>query len=224
VRAPTAALVAVAGLAIGVGARAEEPEGVPASDLARAKALFRSGLALLDAADFERALDQFERSRTLVPGAGNTVNVAICLDRLGRYDESLEAYEDALSRYADQLAPEERAAIAPAIKALRARIGSLEIATNVDGAVVVDARARGQLPRATSLRLLAGAHVVRVLKDGYETCEKRWRSRPGPPPRSTACSRRSRRRASCVSRTRRTSMPPSSSTARSWAPRPGRAR
>jgi hypothetical protein len=174
VRARVAALGAIAALASApTEACAQDPQpATPNDSLVQAKALFKSGLALLDVGDYEGALEQFERSRALVPGKGNTIDVAICLDRLGRYDEALEAYEDALAHYADQLGPEERASIAPALGALKNRTGSLEIAANVDGAVVVDTRARGKLPRTTPLRLLAGSHVVRVIKEGYATCEK----------------------------------------------------
>jgi hypothetical protein len=171
VRACATIVVAAAVVAAGpTAARADEP---PPDALARAKELFKSGLALLDAGDPERALEHFERSRLLVPGKGNTVNVAVCLDRLGRFDEALEAYEEVLTRFADALAPEDRASIGPAMEALRSKVGSLEVSANVDGALVVDGHARGKLPRTTPVRVLAGSHLVRVQKDGYATCEKR---------------------------------------------------
>src|SRR3954470_16265602 len=76
-------------------ARADEPPDVgddastPAAHLALAKDLFRKGVALLQADDVERALSYFLRSRTEQASAKNTGNAAICLSRLGRYDEAL---------------------------------------------------------------------------------------------------------------------------------------
>jgi hypothetical protein len=43
-----------------------------------------------DAGDSERALDFFIRSRELYPSPQNTINVALCLTELQRYDEALE--------------------------------------------------------------------------------------------------------------------------------------
>jgi hypothetical protein len=158
--------LALAPLALETDARAE-----PAAALAEAKDLFGRGLALLDAGDVERALDYFLRSRELVPGKGNTTNAAHCLDALGRYDEALELYEELVTRFADELTPENRTRLVPAMNALRARVANLVVTANVDGAVVVDGRSRGRLPLGAGLRVLGGAHVVRVFKDGYETRE-----------------------------------------------------
>jgi hypothetical protein len=158
--------LALAPLVFEADARAQPPAA-----LAEAKDLFNRGLALLDAGDHERALDYFLRSRALVPGKGNTTNAAHCLDKLGRYDEALELYEELVTRFADDLTPENRARLVPAMTALRARVANLVVTANVDGAVVVDGRSRGRLPLAGALRVLGGAHAVRVLKDGYETRE-----------------------------------------------------
>lgn len=140
--------------------------------LEEAKAMFRRGVALLEAGDTERALEAFLRSRELVPSAKNTVNAAICLERLGRLDEALDMYEEVLARFAANLDAEDRKSLAPVMAALRTKIGYLELSSNVDGLVVVDGRSRGRLPLATSLRLLPGTRRVRVVKDGYKTFEQ----------------------------------------------------
>jgi hypothetical protein len=145
--------------------------GSPAA-VAEAKEIFSRGLALLDAGDLERALDYFLRSRALVPGKGNTANAAHCLERLGRYDEALELYEELVTRFASELGPENRARLGPAMAALRSRVGSALVIANVDGALVmIDGRARGRLPLAHAVRVLAGRHRAQVLKDGYESAE-----------------------------------------------------
>jgi PEGA domain len=134
--------------------------------------MFRRGVALLDAGDTERALEAFVRSREFVPSAKNTVNAAICLERLGRLDEALDMYEEVLARFAANLDEEDRKSLAPVTAGLRQRIGYLELSSNVDGLVVVDGRSRGRLPLTTALRLLPGERRVRVVKDGYRTFEQ----------------------------------------------------
>jgi len=159
---------------LAVTPRGEQSEATPASDLRleEAKAEFRNGVALLDAGDVERALEAFLRSRERVPSAKNTVNAAICLERLHRYDEALELYETVLVRFASQLDADDRASLGPVLTSLRKKIGYLELSSNVTGLVVVDGRARGRLPLATALRLLPGTRRVRVVQDGYVTFER----------------------------------------------------
>jgi len=142
-----------------------------AERLDQAKQQFYYGVTLLEAGDVERALEHFRRSRELVPSGKNTANMAICLDRLGRFDEALEAYEELLLRFSADLDEDDRRSIAPAMAELRLKVGSIELASNVAGLVVVDGRARGRLPLEIPIRVLAGRHVVRVMKDGYQCFE-----------------------------------------------------
>jgi hypothetical protein len=117
----------------------------------------------MDAEDYERALSLFAESRAAFESSKNTTNLALCMERVGRYDEALELYEVLLD-------DEDKARIGPAMAALRSKTGTLALSSNVDGLVVVDGRARGNLPLPNgSIRLTEGHHVVRVLKDGYVT-------------------------------------------------------
>lgn len=148
------------------------PSDAPSPEaLAEAKELFKSGVTLFNAGDMERALDYFLRSRAAYASSKNTINAAICLDKLGRYDEALELYEEVLTKFAASLDDESRAAIAPAMTALRGKVGSITVSANVDGSVLVDGRSRGKLPLTGPVRVLGGKHVVRVLKDGYAAAE-----------------------------------------------------
>ncbi len=148
--------------------------------LAEAKDLFRQGVTLFGAGDMERALDLFLRSRAAYPSAKNTTNAAICLDKLGRYDEALELYEEVLVKFAADLDESDRTAIAPAMTALRAKVGSIDISANVEGAaVLIDARARGRLPLTTPIRVIGGSRLLRIVKSGYVTFEKTVDVKPG---------------------------------------------
>ncbi len=140
----------------------------------RAKELFHRGVVLFEAGDMERALELFFQSRGAYPSLQNTSNVAICLDRLGRYDEALELYEQLLTEFNQGLQPGETETLTRAMTTLRTRVGNVWIAADVAGAqVVVDGRARATLPLVVPIRVLPGTRVVRVIKDGYITRETR---------------------------------------------------
>jgi predicted RNA-binding protein with TRAM domain len=144
------------------------PAAAPESPaLAKAKDLFKQGIELFKAGDHERALDLFLRSREAYPSAVNTTNAAICLDKLKRYDEALELYEEVITKHASEIDDAERKSLAPAMAALRARVGSIDVSANVEGTVVVDGRPRGKLPLTTPLRAKPGERTVRVMKNGY---------------------------------------------------------
>src|SRR5690349_19216075 len=70
--------------------------------------LNRQGLALLDAGRYEEALDRFQRSRAEAHTFKNTTNAAICLHRLGRYDEAMELYEELLEKFYGELKEQNR--------------------------------------------------------------------------------------------------------------------
>lgn len=160
-------------LALACAALLPGPVRAQTSDeqLERAKARFREGNALLRAGDPERALERFLQSRELVPSGKNTANAAICLERLGRYDEALEMYEELLARFAEDLDQQDRASLAPIMASLRGRLGSLELSANVDGQLTVDGKPRGRLPRMTALRVMPGKRRIRVAREGYESVD-----------------------------------------------------
>jgi PEGA domain-containing protein len=162
---------------VALPARADEPPDVgddmttPAARLALAKDLFRKGVALLQADDVERALSYFLRSRAEQASAKNTGNAAICLSRLGRYDEALEMYEELLLRFSADLDAEDRATLVPAMAALRDKVGAVSLSASVNGLVVIDGRARGTLPFSAPIRVLGGKHTIRIFKEGYVAYE-----------------------------------------------------
>ncbi len=154
------------------GAKAAIPTD-PDARAAEAKRTFEEGEVLRAAGQYLAALDAYLRSRALVPRASNTINAAFCLYQLGRYDEALELFDEALTKYPEsQLAGAARANAKETMARLEPKVGRLEISANVDGTVVIDGRVRGKLPLLASLRALPGKHVVRVLRDGFVTFEK----------------------------------------------------
>lgn len=157
----------------GAGATAGTP-GKPMPSpgvLAHAKELHRRGIKMLQAGDEERALEYFRKSRSLYPSTQNITNEAVCLHRLGRYDEALEVYEVLLTQYAEGLDAEDRAAIGPAMAELRGKVGSVWVSANVEASVLIDGRERGKLPLRNPIRVLDGRRRVRVVRTGYEPFE-----------------------------------------------------
>jgi tetratricopeptide (TPR) repeat protein len=161
-------IFALAGLGLGLAARPASAQTAPVdARLEQAKEQFRQGVALLNAGDTSGALDDFLRSRELRASGRNTVNAAICLERLGRYDEALELYEDVVANFTADLEQEDRENLAPVMASLGAKLGYLELTANVDGEVTVSGRARGRLPLQSALRVLPGKQTIVIVKPGY---------------------------------------------------------
>jgi hypothetical protein len=161
-------LLALAWLGLGLATRPAFAQVEPAdAQLAQAKEKFRQGVARLNAGDTAGALDEFLGSRELHASGRNTVNAAICLERLGRYDEALELYEEVVAKFTADLDQDDRDSLAPVMTSLGAKLGYLELWANVDGDVFVGGRARGRLPLRTALRVLPGKQAIRIEKQGY---------------------------------------------------------
>ena len=147
--------------------------------LARAKELFRQGVVLFQAGSTDSALELFLQSREAFSSSKNTMNAAICLERLERFDEALEMYEQVLRLHDDELDEENRASVQTTIRRLSAKVGTLRVSSNVSGSLVVDGRLRGAVPMRAPLRLVPGRHVIRVLADGHATFETDVQVRAG---------------------------------------------
>jgi hypothetical protein len=158
--------VLLLGAAIACPAGAQEPDVKAA-----AKAHFDAGNGLLSRGDVAAALAEFQRSRALFPTRGNSLNTAIALQRLGRFDEALEMYLTLPRDFA--LAREERARVDREIELLRALTGKLTIRVEPGTSVSIDGRERGVSPFSEPLWVLAGSHSVRAHKSGRADFERR---------------------------------------------------
>ncbi|HVY44358.1 MAG TPA: PEGA domain-containing protein [Minicystis sp.] len=150
------------------------PEPPPASadkqkDAAREQ--FDRGVRLVRENALSAALAAFLKSRELFPTRAATSDAAWCLRKLERYDESLDMYETLLREFKN-LPADERAAAQQAIAELRELVGTVEVQGGVPGAAIaIDGKDRGEYPAVDALRVAAGAHVVRLFKEGYEPFE-----------------------------------------------------
>ncbi len=86
----------VAVLLAGTPAGADEP---PPPDQAaeQARAAFKQGAQAVEEAEWSRALEAFERSRSLVPHPLTTYNIAVCQRFLGRYTLARATFQAALA-------------------------------------------------------------------------------------------------------------------------------
>jgi hypothetical protein len=181
---------------------------------AEAKAYFLSGVELLKTGKLEAALEQFSRSREIVPRAKNTINAAICLERLGRLDEAAELYEEVQGRHGGELPTPELERLVTVLKSLDAKVGRVVVRSNVrEGSVQVDGKPRGKV--GAPLRLMPES-------TGSASCRRGTRRSRRPSRSARGRRRRSRLRSSsslawgfCAWRTPRAKAPMCSSI-RCW--------
>src|ERR1041384_1832263 len=126
---------------------AQEPEPKQA-----AKAHFDSGNALLVKGEVAAALVEFLQSRALFPTRGNTLNAAIALQRLGRFDEALELYSSLPRDF--ELDGEQRARVEHEVELLRGLTGTLSIRAEAGVNLSIDGRERGVAPLGQPLIVL----------------------------------------------------------------------
>lgn len=138
---------------------------------AEAEERFRRGLELLNEEAWTAALAEFVRSRELYPTRNATNNAAVCLRKLKRFDESLDMFETLLREYPNMPADKKEAALKEVVE-LRTLVGTIDIVGGEPGAaIVVDGKTRADFPIIDPIRVSAGTHSVRLLKQGFQAFE-----------------------------------------------------
>jgi hypothetical protein len=154
-------------------AQPEPPPPAADTRLAEARRHFELGISHFDREEWHAALVEFLSSRELAPTRGNTKNAAICLRKVGRFDEALDMFEAFLRDFPD-LSAADRELARREIAELQASVGTIEIRDAPPGArVSIDGVDRGTTPLAGPVRLPAGTRTVRVVKDGMPPFETR---------------------------------------------------
>ncbi|MCA9619518.1 MAG: PEGA domain-containing protein, partial [Myxococcales bacterium] len=155
---------------------APAPEEAPpalsdAERKAKGREHFQKGITLIKERAWSEALAEFLASRELYPTRVATTNAAIAYRELRRFDESLAMYETLMREYGDMPAAEMEE-VKKAVTELRGRVGSIDIDLTEPGAtIVIDDVTRGTYPPPGPLRVSAGSHIIRVVKEGYEPFE-----------------------------------------------------
>ncbi|WP_437942520.1 PEGA domain-containing protein [Sorangium sp. So ce341] len=175
--APSAAAPAATAPPAGAPSAGAPSAGAPAAEAAAkadAEARFQRGLRMYRAEAWEAAAAEFLESRRLFPTWGATSSAARCLQKLGRTTEALELFESVLADFDDVLPADAKQAALAEVEQLRELVGAIAIEGGAPGALVlVDGERRAELPLPAPLRVAAGAHTVRIQKDGFEPFEAR---------------------------------------------------
>lgn len=153
---------------------APDAERVPtAAEKEEARSHFEKGLALMGEDAWAAALAEFLLSIELYPTRNARINSAACYQKLQRFDDALDSYEELLRAYPN-LPADDKVLAQRAITELRTRVGTFDVVGGEPGAtIVVSGQTRGELPLVAPLRAAAGSHVVRIFKEGFEPFETR---------------------------------------------------
>jgi hypothetical protein len=150
----------------------DEPEEISREAKAQARRHFAKGIKLLREEAWAPSLAEFKLSRDLFPTRVATINAAVTLRRLQRYDEALEMYETLLRDFKVKLA--QREDTQRKMADLHALVGTIDISGAEPGAsIVISSKDRGQFPAVKPIRVPSGNHIVRVFKEGFEPFETR---------------------------------------------------
>jgi hypothetical protein len=137
-----------------------------------ARTRFVDGLLHFDRSEWDAALAEFLASRELFATRAATMDAAICLHQVRRFDEALDMWESLVRDFPD-LRAGDRAIADREIADLQRWVGAIDVrSTEVGASVVIDGRPRGTTP-LSPLRVGVGTHIVRVYKEGFAEVEVR---------------------------------------------------
>lgn len=165
-----------------------------------ARQVFDEGEKLFNQKDYDAALGEFRRAFQLVAHDAVRFNVAVCLEKLGRYREAVEEYE-AASR-STTLSQKDLARARQGAEVARRSLGHLNVKGAAAVSVKVDDESRCQTPCQLDLdpgnhriQLGSAAPIELAIESGREHVllanpEAAPAERPAPPPRVTRPLRR----------------------------------
>ena len=137
---------------------------------AKAEALvhFEKGVRLGEAGAYREAAAEFERAYRLSPHYAVLYNLGQAYMALSQPVEAVEALQRYLTEGASQILTARRSEVQAALKQQRARIGSVTVDANVDGAaLLIDGRTVGRSPLPSPVRVARGEHQISAVLDGY---------------------------------------------------------
>lgn len=128
--------------------------------------------ARFDAGDYAAALSEFTRAYELLANDPRRAlllnNIAVCHERMFRYDLALQYYQRYL-REANTDA-EDRAEVEAVIRGLRDLLGKLHVTSNVRAQIWVDERALGYAPG--EIEIPAGTRVIKLQASGRQPMQR----------------------------------------------------
>lgn len=163
----------VAGFAVLVPPSPRTARAQAATDVEKARELFREGVALMAAEDWAGALAKFKAVSRVKMSAQVAFNIAECEEKLGRLVAALGNYRVALgkAREPDANAPQVAEHAPERIAALEPRIGKLTILRkeekpNPAALLELDGTELGSAQIGAALPVDPGERTVRIIVDG----------------------------------------------------------
>ncbi len=146
-----------------------------------ARTAYGEGQKAFEAGDYTVAYDKFKEANDLIPAPHAEYWIALSLDRQGKLEESIQAYESFLANPDAAKVGEEQVASAKArVAELKAKLpGKLSIVTEPPGATIMidGAPVEGMSPMVNELE--PGMHKISISLEGYEPQEVEVEVKPG---------------------------------------------
>jgi hypothetical protein len=145
----------------------------PKIDANEARKQLMEGDTAARAKNWSEAVDHYTKSNDAMPNVMALTGLANAQYQLGKVLDAYASYADLLKTYGDRLARPQKTEAETRLAELGSKTGTVTITVDEPGvAIAIDGRAYGQSPRATPIRLVAGAHLFSLTKEGFVTFEK----------------------------------------------------
>jgi tetratricopeptide (TPR) repeat protein len=155
-------------------ALAEAPPGPSERVLDEARTRFARGVQLYHEGNFPAALAEFGRAYQLAPSYRLLYNLAQVNIELHDHAEALRCLRQYLAEGEANIPADRRAQVAAEILKLEARVGYLEIATDVEGAeILIDDVRAGFSPLRAPVMVNSGVRRVSASKTGHAPAVRR---------------------------------------------------
>jgi hypothetical protein len=133
-----------------------------------AKSHHAAAEAAAKAKDWAKAADEFRAANALEKSPESAEGLANAEHELGHVTLAYEAYEDYLNTYSAKLPAAKKALAEKRLKELAEKTGAFTIEVNEPGAeIFLDDKSLGKSPLPRPVRVLAGPHRIRVVKEGF---------------------------------------------------------
>jgi len=182
-----AACAVLAALSAPAAARAQDapspaaPEGPaePASltaasdEIEIARQTARDGLTVYKSGDYARALELFEKARSLYPSAQILRMTGYSHLAMEHWEKAVQMLEEALTTEITPLSDEDRKDVEEQLSKALAHFGMVTVTSSVKGSeLLVDDDPPRELPLAKSLRLVEGGHSLVVRAPGHRDAQE----------------------------------------------------
>ncbi|MBN1612787.1 MAG: PEGA domain-containing protein [Polyangiaceae bacterium] len=141
---------------------------------------FEAGVSAFEHRRYAEAGEQFEAAYRAAPAYAVLFNIGQVNVILGRSVQAVAAFEKYLAEGGSAIPAGRRAQVEQELERQRARIGSLALEVEPEGAQLrIDGRVIGQSPTPEPVRLASGRHVIETSLAGYVTDVREVEIAPG---------------------------------------------